>query len=89
MGRMIIKPAKWHTSRPFWTDEGADIVETAMIDPETDRAEYRETEGQSEGQSDGQSDGQEGSSMGRRAVRWAGGQFDGADEAKNNPDGAE
>ena len=62
MGRMIIKPAKWHTSRPFWTDEGADIVETAMIDPETDRAEYRETEGQSEGQYDGQ----EGSTMGRR-----------------------
>lgn len=82
MGKMIIKPAKWHTSRPFWTDEGSDIVETAMIDPETDRAEYRETEGQSEGQSEGQ----EGSSMGRRAVRCAGGQFDGADEAKNNPD---
>lgn len=84
---MIIKPAKWHTSRPFWTDEGADIVETAMIDPETDRAEYRETEGHEGKRARGQSDGQEGSPMGSRAA--GADEPDGADEAKNNPDGAE
>ena len=46
MGRMIIKPAKWHTSRPMWGDENSDVVETAMIDPEVEGAEYRQTEGQ-------------------------------------------
>lgn len=57
------------TSRPFWTPEGANIVETAMVEIDTDGAEYR--------------DGQQGK---RAAVSEA---PDGAEEAKNNPDGAE
>ena len=52
-----------HTSRPFWAVENADVVEVAVVEIDTDGAEYR--------------DGQQGS----RAA--------GADEAKNNPDGAE
>ena len=32
---------KLHTSRPVWASEGADVVETAMIEIDTDGAEYR------------------------------------------------
>lgn len=58
-----------HTSRPFWTPEGANIVETAMVERDIEGAEYR--------------DGQQGS---RESVA---DYTDGADDAKNNPDGAE
>lgn len=34
-----------HTSNPFWADENADVVETAMVEIDTDGAEYRETGG--------------------------------------------
>jgi hypothetical protein len=32
---------KLHTSRPVWASEGADVVETAMIEIDTDGTEYR------------------------------------------------
>lgn len=34
-----------HTSNPFWADENADVVETAMVEIDTDVAEYREIGG--------------------------------------------
>ena len=34
-----------HTSRPIWASESADVVETAMIEIDTEGHEYREIEG--------------------------------------------
>lgn len=34
-----------HTSRPIWASENADVVETAMIEIDTEGHEYREIEG--------------------------------------------
>lgn len=34
-----------HTSRPIWASESADVVETAMIETDTEGHEYREIEG--------------------------------------------
>ena len=33
-----------HTSRPIWASESADVVETAMIEIDTEGHEYRERE---------------------------------------------
>ena len=68
-----------HTSRPIWASESADVVETAMIEIDTEGHEYREIEG-AEGR---RAAGADNNPKGLRAS----GSTDGADGL--NPDGAE
>lgn len=62
-----------HTSRPIWASESADVVETAMIETDTEGHEYREIEGH-----------QGGADNNPKGLRASSGGADGL-----NPDGAE